>query len=54
MTYLELVTRGDKLRTVPERGCRLNCRTIYNGGNKEGYPAKDIVYKTESFHVFNN
>ena len=45
-----LVTCGDKLRTVPERGCRLDCGAIDEGGNQEREPPEDIVHQLELFH----
>ena len=44
MTDLKLVACGDKLGTVPERGCRLNGRHIGKRCDGESHPAENRVY----------
>ena len=51
VTDFHLIACGDKLRTVPERGCRFDGRAIDKGGNEEREPPHDIVYESELFHV---
>ena len=43
VTDLQFVTCCNKLRTVPETGCRLDSAAIYKGRNKEGEPSEYIV-----------
>ena len=50
MSYLKLITCKDKLRTVPEAGCRLYGTAIHYGSDKERRPAKYIVYQSKLFH----
>ena len=44
VSYFQLVSGDDKLRTVPEGGCRLNSAAINEGCNEESHPAQDIVH----------
>ncbi|CUQ47743.1 Uncharacterised protein [Segatella copri] len=44
MTDLLLVSSRNKLRTVPEAGCRFNCGTISERRNDECDPSEDIVH----------
>ena len=44
VAYFEFVTCGDEFRTVPKAGCRLNGRTIHDGGNQECEPTQRIVH----------
>ena len=43
MTHLHLLCCGDKLRTIPKAGGRLNRGAISERGNGEHYPACDVV-----------
>ena len=52
MAYLHLVAGGDKLRTVPERGSRLNGRTIDYSCHKECKPAENVVHNFVLFHCY--
>ena len=51
VTDLKLVARRYKLRTVPERGCRLNRAAIDHSGNDESQPTNGIVNNAELFHL---
>ena len=44
VTDLLLVGSCNKLRTVPETGCRFNCGAIYECRNDECDPSEDIVH----------
>ena len=44
VTDLLLVGSCNKLRTVPEAGCRFNCGAIYECRNDECDPSEDIVH----------
>ena len=44
MAHSEFVAGVDKLRTVPERGCRFNRGAIDDGCNEERNPAHHIVH----------
>ena len=51
VTDLQFVACVDKLRTVPERGCRLNGGAIDEGRNKKRQPSDYVVHKSELFHL---
>ena len=50
VTDFLLVGSCNKLRTVPETGCRLNRGTINKSRNDECDPSKDIVHQFVLFH----
>jgi hypothetical protein len=50
VTNFQSITSSNKLWTVPERGCRFDGGTIYEGCHKEGEPSHNIVHETILFH----